>query len=41
MTLAEAIDRISKQDNCSWGEATRQILAALADNAIRSPALGR
>jgi hypothetical protein len=34
MTLAEAINRISKQDKCSWGEAKDQIRAALADNAI-------
>jgi hypothetical protein len=34
MTLAEAINRISKQDNCSWDEAKDQIRAALADNAI-------
>jgi hypothetical protein len=34
VTLAEAIDRISKQDKCSWDEAKDQVRAALADNAI-------
>jgi hypothetical protein len=34
MTLAEAINRISKQDNCTWDEAKDQIRAVLADNAI-------
>jgi len=34
MTLAEAIDWISKQDSCSRRAATLQIRAALADNAI-------
>ena len=34
MTLADTINRISKQDNCSWDEAKDQIRAALADNAI-------
>ena len=34
MTLAEAINRISKQDKCSWDEARDQIRAALADNAL-------
>ena len=34
MTLAEAVDWISQHDKCSRREATRQIRAALADNAI-------
>ena len=34
MTLAKAVDWISQRDKCSRREATLQIRAALADNAI-------
>ena len=35
LTRSEAIDTIAQLDNCSSREATRQLTAALADNAIR------
>jgi hypothetical protein len=34
MTFTEAIDWVSKKDNCSRSEATRQIRAAVPDKAI-------
>jgi hypothetical protein len=36
MTLIEAVNHICQQDNCSRRAATRQIRAALADNALGS-----